>query len=64
MTGVLVGVVVVCAGVLVTIAVIRRTAASDDGVASFRKQLDALSPEARRQVFDRIRPPEEPGHGA
>lgn len=64
MTAVLVGVVIVCGAVLVTLAVGRRTPSSDDGVVSFRKQLDALSPEARRQVFDRIRPAEEPTDGS
>ena len=27
----------------------------DDGVASFQRHLDALSPEARRQVIDRVK---------
>lgn len=64
MTAVLVGIVLVTAAVLVSLAVSRRTPSSDDHVASFRKHLDALSPEARRQVFDRVRPTEDGGHGA
>ena len=28
----------------------------EPGVVSFRKHIDALSPEARRQVMDRVRP--------
>jgi hypothetical protein len=28
----------------------------DDGVASFRRHIDALSPEARREVMNRVRP--------
>lgn len=54
MTAILVGVVVVCAGIVIALFVARRTPSSDDGVASFRKHLDALSPEARRQVIDRM----------
>ena len=57
MTIVLVGIVVVCMAIFVALAVARRTPSSDDGVASFRKHLDALSPEARRQVIDRMQPP-------
>jgi hypothetical protein len=28
----------------------------EPGVVSFRKHIDALSPEARREVMDRVRP--------
>jgi hypothetical protein len=58
MTVVLVGIVVVCVGIVVALAIARRTPSSDDGVASFRKHLDALSPEARRQVIDRMQSPQ------
>jgi hypothetical protein len=39
----------------------------EPGVVSFRRHIDALSPEARREVMDRVRPPdpddqEGPGH--
>ena len=54
MTVVLVGVVAVCLAIFFALAIARRTPSSDDGVASFRKHLDALSPEARRQVIDRM----------
>ncbi len=77
MTVVLVGIVIVCVAIFVALAVARRTPSSDDGVASFRKHLDALSPEARRQVIDRMQPqqpietirpvdPDDPGvhHGS
>ncbi|MEM8621462.1 MAG: hypothetical protein AAGF73_17255 [Actinomycetota bacterium] len=30
-----------------------------DGVDSFRRQIDALSPEARRPTIDKIKPPAE-----
>jgi hypothetical protein len=31
----------------------------EPGVVSFRKHIDALSPEARREVMDRVRPPSD-----
>lgn len=76
MTVVLIGIVVVCVGIFLALVIARRTPSSDDGVASFRKHLDALSPEARRAVIDRMQPqsnetkrpadPDDPGvhHGA
>jgi hypothetical protein len=33
----------------------RRPPRREDGVASFQRHLDALSPEARRQVIDRVK---------
>jgi uncharacterized membrane protein len=33
----------------------RRPPRRDDGVASFQRHLDALSPQARRQVIDRVK---------
>lgn len=53
---ILVGIVVVAAvvGGLVA-AQRRRTPRRDDGVASFQRHLDALSPQARRQVIDRVK---------
>ena len=32
-----------------------------DGVDSFRRQIDALSPEARRPTIKQIKPDDEPG---
>ncbi|MDA0371047.1 MAG: hypothetical protein O3C62_02030 [Actinomycetota bacterium] len=60
MTVVLVGVVAVCLAIFLALAIARRTPSSDDGVASFRKHLDALSPEARRQVIDRMNETQKP----
>ncbi len=60
MTVVLVGVVAVCLAIFFALAIARRTPSSDDGVASFRKHLDALSPEARRQVIDRMNETQKP----
>jgi hypothetical protein len=33
-------------------------------VVSFRKHIDALSPEARREVMDRVRPPRDENDGS
>ena len=63
MTVVLIGVVAVCVAIFFALAIARQTPSSDDGVASFRKHLDALSPEARRQVIDRMNETPKPsGH--
>lgn len=51
MTVVLVGAAVV---VLVIIVVLARGRRAPDGVASFQRQIDALSPEARRPVVKRL----------
>jgi len=45
-------VVVVLVVALVAVAASRRS--SSDGVDSFRRQIDALSPEARRPVVDQV----------
>lgn len=50
-------VVVVCALAMVAVLFSRRSRASQDGVAEFRRQLGALSPDASRSV---IRPHVEP----
>ena len=35
----------------------------DAGLTSFRRHIDALSPESRREVMDRVRPSNQPdGH--
>jgi hypothetical protein len=54
-------VVVAVAVLLVALAVVvlyGRRPRHDAGVTSFRRHIDALSPEARRQVHDRVRDPE------
>lgn len=58
---VLVVAAVVVAIVVVALAVSRRRPSRDDGVASFQRHLGALSPEARRQVIDRVRRAEDGG---
>jgi hypothetical protein len=56
--------VLVVLAVVVAIAIVvglyvavqrRRPPRREDGVASFQRHLDALSPEARRQVIDRVK---------
>lgn len=64
MTAALVVVVIVIALVFVVLIVSRRTPTSNDGVDDFRRHLDALSPEARQQVIDRVQHREEDDDGA
>jgi hypothetical protein len=46
---------------LVAFIVLRgRTGREESGLHSFRRHIDALSPEARRGVIDRVRPPQDP----
>jgi hypothetical protein len=40
----------------------RRRPRQDAGLTSFRRHIDALSPESRREVMDRVRPSEQPGN--
>jgi len=48
-------VIVIVAVVVVLIALaVARSRRSNDGVDSFRRQIDALSPEARRPVIDQV----------
>jgi hypothetical protein len=52
--------VVVLAAVLFLIVGRRRP---DDGVTSFRRHIDALSPEARREVIERVQNARDTGKG-
>lgn len=58
MIAVVVGVLVVAA-VLIGVVVWSRNRPGPDGVASFRRQIDALSPEARRPTIQRMRPTDD-----
>ena len=53
---------IVAVALIVAIAVIAyvRRPRQDAGVTSFRRHIDALSPESRREVMDRVRPSCEP----
>jgi hypothetical protein len=53
-----VGAVVLAVLVAVVAAVAGRRRQPTDDIASFRRQIDALSPEARRQTSDRMKPSE------
>ena len=49
--------IAIIAGVVLVVVVlylVSRSRRSNDGVDSFRRQIDALSPEARRPVIDQI----------
>jgi len=54
-TLVILGVAVALIAVIVIIGYVRRPR-QDAGLTSFRRHIDALSPEARREVMDRVRP--------
>ena len=60
MIWVLLALVVVVASILVLVL---RRPRQEPGVTSFRRHIDALSPEARREVMDRVRPPQMPNQG-
>jgi hypothetical protein len=56
---VVIAVVVALVVVIVVVVVRARRSRHSDGVATFRRQIDALSPEARRPVVDRVQQLEE-----
>jgi hypothetical protein len=47
-------IVIVVIAVVALVVVVARRRRSADGVDSFRRQIDALSPEARRPVVDQV----------
>jgi len=51
-------IVIAAAALLLVIGVIAysRRPRQDAGLTSFRRHIDALSPESRREVMDRVRP--------
>jgi hypothetical protein len=58
-TAALVVIAVLFALAVVIVVVRARRSRHSDGVATFRRQIDALSPEARRPVVDRVQQLEE-----
>ena len=59
-------VIAVVAFVLVAVLIavrVHRHRRPVDGVATFRRHIDALSPEARREVIDRVQHARESGKG-
>lgn len=59
MTVVVIGVVIVV--VLIVLALLRRRMGGNDGVTSFRRQIDALSSEARKPTVDQVKSVERTG---
>ncbi|MGB0113455.1 MAG: hypothetical protein WBP59_09570 [Ilumatobacteraceae bacterium] len=53
-------VVVLASAVALLVIFLNRTRRSTDDIASFRRQIDALSPEARRPTIDRMKPSGDP----
>lgn len=53
MTAVLIAIAIAAIVVVGAVVVFRRNR-RPDGVATFQRQIDALSPEARRQVVDEV----------
>jgi hypothetical protein len=45
---------------VIGLIVYQRRPRQDAGLTSFRRHIDALSPEARREVMDRVRPSQPP----
>ena len=58
MTWFVIGAAIVAAGIVLFVLSRRR---APDGVTSFQRQIDALSPEARRSVVDRVQKLDEDG---
>jgi len=50
--------VVAFVAIFFAVRIIKAGPRGEPGVVSFRKHIDALSPEARREVMDRVRPPD------
>ena len=57
--GIMIGIVVACAVAMLIMMVARRSPVSDDGIADFRRHLNALSPEARRPVAEALKKEED-----
>lgn len=59
MTAALIALAALVVVAIVVVAARARHTRRSDGVATFRRQIDALSPEARRPVVDRVQQLEE-----
>ncbi len=56
-----VAIIVVAVVVVLVVAVLAlRPRRSDDDIADFRRQIDALSKESRRPIIDRMNPSDDP----
>lgn len=58
MSAVIIIVIIVVVAVVLGLGLRNRT--TDDGVDSFRRQIDALSPEARKPTVDQVKSAERP----
>ncbi len=59
-TGVVIAIALAIAVLVLVIVGLSRRRAPDDHVEAFRRQIDALSPEARRPTIGKMNPPETP----
>lgn len=59
-TGVVILVAIALAGLILIVVALVRRRGPDDHVDSFRRQIDALSPQARRPTIGTMKPPEPP----
>jgi hypothetical protein len=59
-TGVVIAIAVGLAVLVLLGSLIIRRRDSDDDVETFRRQIDALSPESRRPTIDRLKPTDDP----
>jgi hypothetical protein len=59
-TGLVILIAVALAALVLLAVALRRRRLPDDHVDSFRRQIDALSPQARRPTIGKMKPPEEP----
>jgi hypothetical protein len=59
-TGLVILVAIVLAGLILVVVALTRRRGPDDHVDSFRRQIDALSPQARRPTIGTMKPPEQP----
>jgi len=61
---VIIAIIVVAVSIVALVVLISgRTRRPPDHIASFRRQIDALSPEARRPTIDRMKPSDDPSLG-
>ena len=53
-------VIILIVGAAIALGLVLRRRTGNDGVDSFRRQIDALSPEARRPTIDQVKSVERP----
>lgn len=60
---ILLGILGVGIAVVLATIFVRRSPTSDDGIADFKRHLDALSPEARRPIVEALKKNDDQGTG-